>query len=68
MPDNEKIIDAKILPILNVLDKIHDPYEGEDLSGHELVDERVQGIFFLCNEFAFIDHRWRCSRFKMFDT
>ena len=39
-----KIIDAKILPILNVLDKIHDPYEGEDLSGHDSVDEHVQGI------------------------
>ena len=46
MPDNEKIIEAKILPILNVLDKIHDPYEGEDLSGHDLVAEHIQGMFF----------------------
>ena len=65
-PDNEKIIEAKILPILNVLDKIHDPYEGEDLSGHDLVAEHIQGIFSM-HEFVFIDHRWRCSRFKMFD-
>ena len=66
MPDNEKIIEAKILPILNVLDKIHDPYEGEDLSGHDLVAEHIQGIFSM-HEFVFIDHRWRCIRFKMVD-
>ena len=53
MPDNEKIIEAKILPILNVLDKIHDPYEGEDLSGHDLVAEHIQGIFSM-HEFVFI--------------
>jgi len=43
--DKEKVLDAKITAVLAVLDKIHDTHEGEDLSGHDLVEERIEGIY-----------------------
>ena len=43
--EERKVLDAKITAVLAVLDKIHDTHEGEDLSGHDLVEERIEGIF-----------------------